>query len=187
MKQTICLGTEKIPYTLKRYRRSKRVRLSISGERALTVTAPKATPFYFIEKVLQEKEEWILKTLKYFEGLPKPVSLGSGRKLYEKHKEEARQLVSLRLCHWNQFYGLSWGRVSIRDQKTRWGSCSKKGNLNFSYKLALLPEELSDYVIVHELCHLKEFNHSKNFWDLVARVIPDHKERRKALHFHRLS
>ena len=177
VKQTILLNNEKIPYTLKRYRRSKRVRLSISCERALLVTAPKTTPFYFIEKILHEKEDWIFQTLKYFEGLPKPPS----ENLYKKHKEEARELVSLRLAYWNQFYNFSWGRVSIRDQKTRWGSCSKKGNLNFTYRLAILPEKLSDYVIVHELCHLKEFNHSKDFWDLMARAIPDHKERRKEL------
>ncbi|MCX6738505.1 MAG: SprT family zinc-dependent metalloprotease [Candidatus Parcubacteria bacterium] len=183
----ICFGSEKIPYILKRYPRSKRVRLSISRDRALLVTAPKRTPFYFIEQVLQEKQDWIRKTLKYFESFPKPSSLVSGRKLYEKHKEEARELVSRRLVYWNQFYNFSWGRISIRNQKTRWGSCSKKGNLNFSYKLALLPQELSDYVIVHELCHLKEFNHSKNFWNLVSQAIPDHKEKRKALHQHRLS
>jgi len=177
MKQSVLLDKAKIPYTLKRYRRSKRVRLSIFRERALLVTAPKTTPLYFIEKILQEKKEWILKTLRYFEGLPKLPS----EDLYKKHKEEARVLVSLRLAYWNQFYNFSWGRISIRDQKTRWGSCSKKGNLNFSYKLAILPEKLSDYVIVHELCHLKEFNHSKDFWDLVARAIPDHKERRKEL------
>ncbi len=183
----ICFGTEKIPYILKRYPRSKRVRLSISRDRALLVTAPKRTPFYFIERVLEEKQEWILKTLKHFEGLPKLASLGSGRKLYEKHKEDARMLVSVRLNYWNQFYNFSWGRVSIRNQKTRWGSCSKKGNLNFSYKLALLSPELSDYVIVHELCHLKEFNHSKNFWNLVSQAVPDHKEKRKALRTHNLA
>ena len=187
MKQILSLGSEKIPYTLKRYPRSKRVRLSISRERALLVTAPKRTPFYFIEKVLQEKQEWIRKTLKYFETLPKPVSPVFGKNLYEKHKEEARKLVSARLNYWNRLYNFSWGRISIRNQKTRWGSCSKKGNLNFSYKLALLSEDLADYIIVHELCHLKEFNHSRNFWDLVARAIPDHKEKRNALHKHTLA
>jgi len=174
-------GNTNISYTLKRYRRSKRVRLSISRDRALLVTAPKATPFYFIKKILLEKEEWILKTLQYFEGLPKPVSPDSTRKLYGKHKEDARELVLRRLSYWNQFYGFSWGRIAIRNQKTRWGSCSKKGNLNFSYRLAILPQKLSDYIIVHELCHLKEFNHSKDFWELVARAIPDYRERRKSL------
>lgn len=62
-----------------------------------------------------------------------------------------------------------------------WGSCSKKGNLNFNWRLIQLPPELADYVIVHELCHLKELNHSQRFWDLVGQAIPDYKERRQAL------
>ncbi len=177
MKQTLILKNAKISYTLKRYRRSKHVRLSISREKTLLVTAPKMTPFYCIEKILREKEEWILKTLKYFEGVTKLAS----EDLYKKHKKEARILVYNRLEYWNGLYNFSWGRISIRDQKTRWGSCSQKGNLNFSYKLAIIPEKLSDYVIVHELCHLKEFNHSKDFWELVARAIPDHKETRREL------
>jgi hypothetical protein len=187
LKKNLFFGDAVIPYTIKRFRRSKRVRFSISQDRALLVTAPKATPLYFIERALREKESWILRTLKYFEGLPKPAGVVSDEKLYNKYKEEARELVSRRIVYWNAFYNFSWGRISIRNQKTRWGSCSKKGNLNFSYKLALLPKELSDYVIVHELCHLKEFNHSKNFWELLSRTIPDHKKKRKALHQHQLS
>ncbi len=103
------------------------------------------------------------------------------RTLYKKHKETARSLVVERLEYLNLTYQVSWNQVSIRNQKTRWGSCSKKKNLNFNYKLALVPGHLADYVVAHELCHLQEFNHSKKFWDLVAQTIPDHKERRKEL------
>ncbi len=100
---------------------------------------------------------------------------------YEKHKEAARTLVHSKLAEWNAHYGFTYQRVAIRDQHSRWGSCSKKGNLNFNYRLALLPERLVDAVIVHELCHLKEFNHSKRFWDLMAETIPDHKTRKAEL------
>lgn len=184
MKKILLLGGQKISYTLKRHPRSKGVRMNVSSERALTVTAPRWVPNYFIERALQEKKEWILKTLAYF-SLSR-FRLDNGVALYKKHKEEARELVLCRLEYFNQFYGLSWNAVSIRNQKTRWGSCSKKKNLNFHYKLALVPSELADYVVVHELCHLKEFNHSKKFWELVALTVPNHQARRKELRQHKL-
>ncbi len=103
------------------------------------------------------------------------------RKGYFAHKETARATILSRLHFWNAHYGLSWKRVSIRDTKSRWGSCSRIGNLNFSYRLIFLSQELLDYVVVHELCHLKEFNHSPAFWSHVAEMMPDWRERRKAL------
>lgn len=90
-------------------------------------------------------------------------------------------MVHARLVHWNQFYGFEYNRVAIRNQKTCWGSCTAKKNLNFSYKLMYLPEHLMDYIIVHELCHLKELNHGKGFWSLVGEVLPDYKLRIKEL------
>jgi predicted metal-dependent hydrolase len=103
------------------------------------------------------------------------------RRDYVKYKEQARVLVHARLAHLNTHYGFVWGRVAIRNQKSRWGSCSKRGNLNFSYRIALIAPELADYIIVHELCHLGEFNHSPRFWALVARTIPQHRALRKRL------
>ncbi len=92
---------------------------------------------------------------------------------YETHKEHARSVVHERLTHWNQFYGFTYGRVSIKNQRSCWGSCSAKGNLNFNYKIIFLPEVLMDYIIVHELCHLAELNHGASFWSQVAHVIPN--------------
>ncbi len=100
---------------------------------------------------------------------------------YDTHKEAARARIHARLAHWSAHYALTHGRVAIRDQRTRWGSCSTKRNLNFNYKLVFLPDALVDYVIVHELCHLIEFNHSAAFWDHVARALPDYRERKKML------
>ncbi len=100
---------------------------------------------------------------------------------YEKYKEAARALVHKKLDEFNAHYRFTYHRVTIRDQKSRWGSCSKKGNLNFNYRLAHLPEHLVDAVIVHELCHLKEFNHGASFWALMAETIPDHSARKKEL------
>ncbi|MCD5382257.1 MAG: M48 family metallopeptidase [Candidatus Pacebacteria bacterium] len=106
----------------------------------------------------------------------KPVS-----RHYQAHKELARGIIHERLEHWSGFYGLTYNRVAIKNQKTCWGSCSEHGNLNFNYKIVFLPEPLMDYVIVHELCHLYELNHSPAFWAHVARAMPDYKAQRSHL------
>lgn len=102
-------------------------------------------------------------------------------KNYLQYKNQARCLVRQRLDYFNQFYNYKYNRVSIKNQRSRWGSCSRLGNLNFNYRLAHLPTELADYIIVHELCHLKEMNHSARFWQLVAQTMPDYLERRREL------
>lgn len=93
----------------------------------------------------------------------------------------ARVLVHARLEHFNQYYNFSYNKVAIRNQKTRWGSCSSKGNLNFSVRILTLPPVAQDYLIIHELCHLKEFNHSARFWALVAEQCPDYKRIRASM------
>lgn len=107
------------------------------------------------------------------------VSSKSSRKNYLKYKETARSLVQNRIEHFKEIYitcGFVFkvGRISIRNQRTRWGSCSKMGNLNFNYRIVLLPPLLSDYIIVHELCHIGQFNHSAKFWNLVAVACPNY-------------
>jgi predicted metal-dependent hydrolase len=98
-------------------------------------------------------------------------------KHYLAHKEEARALVLQRLSYWNEFYGFTYKRVAIRNTRRCWGSCTSLKNLNFSYKLLFLPPRLCDYIIVHELCHLKELNHKEQFWKLVAEQLPDYEKR----------
>lgn len=93
----------------------------------------------------------------------------------------ARSFISQRLEYYSKIYGFRFNRVSIRNQRTRWGSCSKKGNLNFNYRILMLPQYLADYIIIHELCHLKELNHSFRFWNLVAQVVPNYLEIKKEL------
>ncbi len=97
-------------------------------------------------------------------------------KHYEDHKEIARIIIKERLAFWQPLCEVTFKRVAIRNQRRRWGSCSSKGNLNFSYRLVFLPQELCDYVVVHELCHLKEMNHGPNFWAEVAKVLPQYHE-----------
>lgn len=138
-----------------------------------------------IEKMITEKREWILEklevarrdgALRRLESAPKRT-----KKQVAEDKNRALEIIRSRIAHFNLVYRLSWKRIAIRNQRTRWGSCSKRGNLNFNYKIALLPPYLADYIIVHELCHLAQMNHSKKFWDLVAQTIPDWKERRKEI------
>ncbi len=94
---------------------------------------------------------------------------------YKAHKEQARALVLEKIAYWNQFYHFEFNRVAIRNQRRCWGSCTSLKNLNFSYRILFLPPHLQDYIIVHELCHLQELHHRKEFWELVALHIPEYK------------
>ncbi|MBU1110417.1 M48 family metallopeptidase [Patescibacteria group bacterium] len=105
----------------------------------------------------------------------------SSSKDYKEKKEIARKLVKEKVERFNSFYAFKFGRISIRNQRTRWGSCSSKKNLNFNYRIIYLPERLADYIIIHELCHLKELNHTKKFWALVSKTFPDYKSINKEL------
>lgn len=98
------------------------------------------------------------------------------RRHYLAHREAARILIHTKVEHWNHFYHYPIGQIRIKDVKTRWGSCSSLGNLNFNYKILFLPEHLQDYIVVHELCHLRQMNHGPNFWNLVAETIPEYKK-----------
>lgn len=86
-----------------------------------------------------------------------------------------------KIAYWNTFYNFKFGRISIKNTKSRWGSCSKKGNLNFNYRIVFLSPHLADYLIVHELCHLGQFDHSPKFWNLVSKTVPDHEKCRAEL------
>lgn len=107
---------------------------------------------------------------------PKKKQSPAARRHYLLHKEDTRQLVHAKLKHWNQYYGFNYNQVRIKLVSTRWGSCSSKKNLNFNYQILFLPEHLQDYIIVHELCHLKELNHSARFWSLVEQTIPNYRQ-----------
>ena len=98
--------------------------------------------------------------------------------------DRARREIPPRVEMFARKAGVSYGRITIRNQKSRWGSCSSRGNLNFNCLLMLAPPGVTDYVIVHELCHRIEMNHSARFWAEVERVMPDYREPRKWLRDH---
>jgi len=116
----------------------------------------------------------------------KAISKIEGKKAIKKaiqefYKAKASEVIHDRLEFFNEYYGLKFNRVSFRNQKTRWGSCSSQKNLNFNWRLIMAPIEIIDYVVVHELCHLKYMNHSAAFWKTVSETIPNYKERKKWL------
>lgn len=155
------------------------MRLTVQPGGAVVVTAPYASPASEIDSFVAKHAGWLrraIERMSRFKALP-----ASGKRAYETHKEEARNLIRDRLEYWNAQYGYTYGRVAIKNTKRIWGSCSRKGNLNFSYALLFLPRELCDYIVVHELCHLKELNHSKDFWALVEEALPNYRALRAEL------
>ena len=100
------------------------------------------------------------------------------------YRLQGRRIFAERAAYWNAQFGFSYGRIAIRDQKSRWGSCSRQGNLNFNWRLLLAPLAALDYIVIHELAHLKEGNHSPRFWALVAEKCPDYRQHRDWLRRH---
>jgi hypothetical protein len=157
------------------------MRIAVYCDGNLVVTIPQNINENIIENFILRKSQWIISKLEYFKNFSGHVFKKSSKKEYKEYKQKALVLVKSRIEYFNQNFEFKFNKINIKNQKTRWGSCSKRGNLNFNYKIVLLPERLADYIIVHELCHLKEFNHSQKFWNLVAEIIPDYLERRKDL------
>lgn len=91
-------------------------------------------------------------------------------------RDQARRLIEDRLKEYSGIIGVEYNSIRIKDTKSRWGSCSSKGNLNFSWRIVMAPKEVMDYVIIHELCHLKHMNHSKEFWETVGQYMPDYEK-----------
>ena len=160
------------------------MRIVVRPDGTVTVTYPLFARRADAERFLKDKETWVRAKLRHFESLPKPERAPRTRftkKHYLEHREAARELALARLEHFNKHYDFTYGTVSIKNTKTRWGSCSSKKNLNFNYRILFLAPEERDYVIVHELCHLKEMNHGPRFWKLVAEQSPDWKRIRKGI------
>ncbi len=170
----ITLQNKTVNYTLKKSKRARRIRITVYPDTSVVVTVPFTCRD--IESFIKEKEKWLLDKISFFQKSKNSPLKRHDYEDYLKHKEKARKIIKERISLLNKRYGYTFNRVSIKNQKTIWGSCSKKGNLNFNYKIIFLPQKLCDYIIVHELCHLKEPNHSSRFWNLVAETFPDYKK-----------
>ena len=159
--------------------------IEIGMDKKIKVRVPRRASKAQIEEMLKAKHDWILKTLdkidqrntaearEYAEA--KPLSSEEIKKL----KKEARERLTELTEHWAGRMGISYRRISIRGQKTRWGSCSSKGNLNYNYLLMLCPDDVIEYVVIHELCHRVYMNHSKRFWEKIEEFCPNYRQARK--------
>ena len=159
-------------YQLIRSRR-KTVALEIRPDGTLLVRAPYRMTARDIETFLGQHQSWIEKHQKKVLKARSQVKVLSSEELRALARQAAR-VIPERVAHFAPKVGVTYGRITIRAQRTRWGSCSSKGNLNFNCLLMLAPPEVLDSVVVHELCHRKEMNHSPRFYAEVYRVFPEY-------------
>ena len=166
-----------VPYQIIKSDR-KTIAIQIKPDGQVVVRCPKRMRIEEARRFAESKADWIEKHLakRPLQDVAKYTT-----KEIEQLREQARKLVTERVRYFAPIIGVTYGQIAIRTQHTRWGSCSSKGNLNFNCLLALVPPEVLDYVVVHELCHRKELNHSARFWAQVERVLPDYKSHRKWL------
>ena len=161
----------------------KTMTLEVRRDGNVIVRAPLRTGLPRIKRFVNQKQEWVLgcleRTKEYREQKPLSADLSeSKRNVYIR---KAKETITKRVSYFARLMGVSYRNITIREQKTRWGSCSSEKNLNFNWKLVLLAPELLDYVVVHELAHRREMNHSKDFWKIVEAELPDYRERRRRL------
>lgn len=169
--------------------RRKTIGLEISPDLQITVRAPYHISDVRIREFVESKQTWILKHLAIMQDRqahdPIPAGVISDKEL--RHMtEEARIIIPERVKYFAKIIGVTYGQITIRHQKTRWGSCSSSGNLNFNCMLMATSPELIDYVVVHELCHRKQMNHSPLFWKEVEEILPDYRNLRSRLREYRL-
>ena len=167
-----------IPYTLVRSSR-KTISIVIKADGEVEVRCPRRCSEREIDTFVVSKEAWIRKHLETIAARPEVSVLSAAER--KALAEKAAEVLPGKVERFAQELGVSYGRIAIRGQRTRWGSCSAKGNLNFNCLLMLCPEEVQDYVVIHELCHRKEMNHSPAFWAEVEKYCPDYRIHRKWL------
>lgn len=169
-----------------RYSRRKTVAIEITREAKVLIRAPYRMSVNEINRFVEKHMDWIAihrqKAFKRLEEAEKDEKLDENQ--IRKLAEQAAAVIPGRVAYFAGQMNVSYGRITIRNQKTRWGSCSSKGNLNFNCLLMLVPSEVLDYVVIHELCHRKEMNHSVRFWHEVEKVLPGYREQEKWLKEH---
>ncbi|MDL2302431.1 M48 family metallopeptidase [Lachnospiraceae bacterium OttesenSCG-928-D06] len=164
----------------------KTISLEVNKNAEVIVRAPYYATDKQIEEWVQEKSSWIEKSIEKAKKRKELIGEQDLLTIEELNKlaEQALSVIPKKVAYYAEKIGVSYSRITIRNQRSKWGSCSGKGNLNFNCLLMLAPSEVLDYVIVHELCHRKEMNHSPLFWKEVENVLPDYKVSRLWLKEH---
>ena len=181
------IRTDGIPAEIRVLRsRRKSVAASVDADGSITVRAPLRLPLSEIVGFLQKKADRICEMLEKQNALREQAKALPQLNFAELNRlaDEAMRVIPPKVRHYAERLGVTYGRITIRNQKTRWGSCSAEGNLNFNCLLMLAPEDVLDSVIVHELCHRLEMNHSARFYEAVYRVFPDYDRCQKWLKEH---
>ncbi len=177
-------------YSIKKSAKAKRIIIRIDKTGKCILVIPKRSRMSQVDlhskavEFMKSKSSWVIAGIEKIKskrekslnelGLDKSLSDHSKKEIQELRKTTLEK-INERLQYFNAFYGFKYKDVRVKNMSSRWGSCSKSGNLNFNQSLGVLTPKELDYVVVHELCHIGEFNHSKNFWKLVERTIPDYK------------
>lgn len=161
----------------------KSIVITVNSKAQVVIKAPYRTTDVEIQEILKKRAAWIKEHVdKVIRERERADSLEPlSNEDLQKLCDSAVDYIPKRVEYFAAIVGVNYGRITIRNQKTRWGSCSSRGNLNFNCLLMLTPSDIIDYVIVHELCHRKVMNHSPKFWSEVEKVLPDYKIRRKWL------
>ena len=160
-------------------RRTVALQVRPSGE--VIVRAPQRMPEAEIRRLIESRQGWIEKQLKRFREEAAPALPPYTPEDIRRLADEAARVIPERVRYFAPIVGVTYGRITIRNQKSRWGSCSAQGNLNFNCLLMDAPPEVLDYVVVHELCHRLHMDHSPAFWAEVARILPDYRKRKQWL------
>lgn len=182
MTDNLIIEDIELPIIFERSRR-KTLAISVTDKMQLYIKAPLRMPEREIDRFIKQRKFWIYKQAKRVQKAAENHVEYSEREQMMM-REKARSVLTEKTDRYKKELNVEYNKIRIGDQKTRWGSCSSKGTISYSWRLILMPEEIQDYVVVHELCHLHEMNHSKRFWEWVAGVIPDYQRRRMWLKTH---
>lgn len=170
-----------IAYITRSSVRARHARITVRRSGEVVAVRPLRMPLTRFHAWVDSKKQWIERAVLRIQKHKPLTPLPKGKQTYRAHREHARALVHEKIKALNAVYGHSYRAVRIKQHTSRWGSCSTKGNLNFNYQIVFLPDHIAVYIVAHELCHLKEMNHSRAFWQLVAQTVPDYKACRAAL------